>query len=256
MKRVLTVITALFFLICLSPAVYAATESVVDDADLLSDGQEANLSQLAQKLRDAYDMDVVIHTVWSLGGKSPEGYADDYYDDNGYGVGADYSGVIFVLSMEYRDWAVSTCGEAIDALSDRDLDELLYSMSQNLSDGEYYEAFLTYLDGLEDCLQDYQESLAPPDAGDYFKILIVSLLVGAGIGAVGLMVLRSTMNTAVAQSNAQSYFVNNSFILPVNQNTFLYSRTSKTSLPESNGGGSSTHRGSSGRSHGGRSGKF
>ncbi len=257
MKRLIACVTLLILLLQIAPAALASPPNVVDDADLLTAEQESGLSQLAAQLRDTYEMYVVIHTVWSLGGKTAEAYADDFFDYNGYGVGSEYSGVILVLSMEYRDWAISTYGNAIHALSDRKLDDLFDSMSYDLSEGDYYEAFLTYLYGLEDCFQDYMESHASPGQKDYLSVVLISLAVGAGVGLIGLLMLRSGMQTAVSQTGAQSYLVNNSFVLPVNQNTFLYSRTSRMRLPESNGGGgSSTHRGSSGRSHGGRSGKF
>lgn len=257
MKKWILWLGILAILLTLSPAVLAASaESVVDDADILTDAQEQKLSRMARQLRDAYDMEVVIHTVWSLGGKSAQAYADDYYDNNGYGAGDDDSGVIFVLSMEYRDWAISTCGKCIPALSDRKLDSLLDSMSYELSRDDYYDAFVIYLEELEAYFAEYAESMAPPDAGDYIKIALIALAIGAVAGVVGLMILRSGMNTAKAQSGAQNYVENNSFALPVNRDTFIYTRTSRVRIQTSSGGRSSTHRSSSGRSHGGRSGKF
>ena len=57
--------------------------------------------------------DVIVVTVASLDGKTAESYADDYFDFNGYGLGQDRDGILLLLSMEDRDWAISTHGFAL-----------------------------------------------------------------------------------------------------------------------------------------------
>ena len=51
-------------------------------------------------------MDLVVVTANTLGGKSPMEYADDYYDYNGYTD----DGALLLVSMEDRDWWISTKG--------------------------------------------------------------------------------------------------------------------------------------------------
>ena len=50
--------------------------------------------------------------------------------------------------------------------------------------------------------------------------------------------------------------MDNSYHLRTNQDLFLYSNISKRPKPKESSSGSSTHRSSSGRSHGGRGGSF
>ena len=148
---------------------------------------------------------------------------------------------------------MSTTGEAIDALSDQDIDELYDCVYDDFKAGNYYLGFRAYLDNLENEFNHYKQSLQPKDT-NYGKVGAISLAIGAGAGGVGLAAMRSGMNTAKPQVGAKSYLANNSFALPVNRNTFLYTRTSRTRIqtPSSRGGGSgSTHVGSSGRTHGG-----
>ncbi len=262
MRRLFALACALFLLLTLSPAFLsqasAANKRIVDDADLLSDYEESALAQKAQQLADTYGMDVIIHTVDTLGGKSPQAYADDYFDENGYGIGNERSGVILVFSTQYADAYISTSGNSILAISDSDIDRLFDTITHDMSLNNYYGAFTTYLSGLEICFSEYQESLAPPGFADYVLLVVIALAIGAAAGGIGLLILRSGMNTVTPQVGAQSYFVNNSFSLPVNQNVFLYTNTSRTRIPKpsSIGGGSSTHRSSSGRSHGGGGRRF
>ena len=82
----------------------------VDDANLLEDTEEAELEQILEEISMRQNCDVVIVTVDSLDGKSAMEYADDYFDYNGYGYGAEKDGILFLIAMEDRDWWISTHG--------------------------------------------------------------------------------------------------------------------------------------------------
>ena len=58
---------------------------LADDADLLTDSEEKELNQQLDTVSEEQECDVIVVTVDSLNGKTVEEYADDYYDDNGYG---------------------------------------------------------------------------------------------------------------------------------------------------------------------------
>jgi uncharacterized membrane protein YgcG len=136
-KLLILTLCLMLFVGMIPPASATDTPKIVDEYDLLTTEQEEDLEEKARKIVDKYDMDVVIVTVWSLGGKSAEAYADDYFDYNGYGIGEDYSGCLFLLSMEYRDWAISTCGDSIYALTDYGIEQLFESCKDYLSDDRY-----------------------------------------------------------------------------------------------------------------------
>ncbi|MDO4649296.1 MAG: TPM domain-containing protein, partial [Eubacteriales bacterium] len=90
--------------------VWAKSPHVVDDGNLISAEVEAELESRMEEISEEYQMDVVLVTTDSLYGKTAEAYADDYFDENGYGYGASYDGILFLISMEDRDWAISTTG--------------------------------------------------------------------------------------------------------------------------------------------------
>lgn len=287
MKRVITTILCLILILVHPVSAYASLPRIVDNADLLTADEEMYLENKAAHLADTYQMDVVIVTVYSLEGKSSEAYADDYFDYNGYGIGSDYSGVLLLLSMEYRDWAISTCGETIYALTDYGIQDVFYSISGYLSEDRYFDAFDAYLDALDPYFAAYADSSPidgyyegydgpgtyipgtqedivyydeqPRNLSWYLKKFFIALIIGVIAAGVTLLIMRGQMNTARAQRDAANYTKNGSARITRHQDMFLYSRTQRTRRQESSsggGGGSSVHRSSSGRSHGGGHGKF
>lgn len=275
MKKWISIFLCLILLAALPFSVSAVdTETrVIDNAGLLSESEELSLEDQIQSVRLQYEIDVVILTIIDLEGKSAQAYADDYYDDNGYGCGADHSGVLLLIAMDTREWYISTCGEAIYALSDYSLDVLGEEMVYFLSDERYYMAFENFVNSLPKYMIAYQqgtplngyvpqgrEEVVYYRKTNYVANFLIALVIGAVAALVTVLVMRSKMNTAKPQKNAGNYIKNNSYRLNVHRDMFLYSRVSKTPKPQNNGdgghGGSSVHRSSGGRSHGGRGGRF
>ena len=118
-------------------------DRVVDEADLLTDEEEEYLRSEIDWMDRMYD--VVIVTTNTLGGKSPMEYADDYYDYNGYGIGESRDGLLFLLSMEDRDWWISTTGHAIYYFYDSTIDYIGELMLDDLGAGKYFDAFRNFL---------------------------------------------------------------------------------------------------------------
>lgn len=254
MKKLTSLLLCLLLVISLSGTVFATVAvdaPVTDGADLLTPEEEAELCDTAQRIYREYGIWMAIVTTDSLGGKTAERYADDFYDDRYYPQYPD--GILLLISMEKREWAISTCGDGILLMSDGELDRLFSEMSDELAENRFYEAFVVYFDALPRYLNGGVES--ETDFGDYIRILLVSLGVGAAVGGITLLGMRSQMNTAKAQTGAGNYLVNGSYQLKVHHDIFLYSRVTRTRKPQNNGGGSS-HRSSGGVRHGGRSGRF
>ena len=236
------------------------------------------LEEEANRIAEEYAMDVVILTVNSTEGTYIETFADDFYDRNGYGIGENGSGVLLVLAMDTREWAISTCGDAIYAITDFGIQALFEDMAPYLSQDAYFEAFETYLQVLPYYFEAY-ESGTPIDgwAGNYQGPGSVEIgtreeivhyeskpnylfapLTGLLIAAIVILIMRSTMNTKRPQPSAAEYVTPGSYQLRRHQDIFLYSQVQKVRKQQqsSGGGGSSIHRSSSGRSHGGGHGRF
>ena len=249
---------------------------IVDNADLLDTAEESALEESARLIRETYNMDVVILTVDTLNGKRPQDYADDYYDEHGYGCGEEKSGLLLLISMEQRDWYISTCGNAIYALTDYGIqcvgEELLNGFGMSYEAGfrmflnalpEYFEAYEngSPIDGYADYSGDYyhgdQEEVVYYEE-DLSPSLLLSLIVGIVAAAISVLVMRLGMNTRKPQRSASAYMQQSSYRLSRRQDMFLYSNVTKTRRQENkpSGGGSSVHRSSGGTRHGGGGGKF
>lgn len=260
MKKVLSLLIAAMLLLSISAPVFAAGGSpkIVDNADLLSDYEENLLETKAENLAEKYRIDVVILTVDSLNGKDITAYADDYFDYNGYGIGSNHSGVLLMLSMEYRDWAISTCGDGIQALTDYGQELLMDDVLDYFADDDYYLGFYRYLTDLDDYFEAW-ESGDPIDRGAKFSFMniIISLIIGLVAAGITISVMQSGMKTARPQRSAESYINQDTYKLYGQRDIFLYSNTTRVRKQQSSSsGGSRTHRSSSGRSHGGSRGKF
>lgn len=248
MKRI-TAVFLLVLVLCLPLNVRAAgSPLVVDDAGLLTSSQVQELNALAERISSEYRMDVVVLTVNSLGEKSAQAFADDYYDSHDYG----YDGLILVLAIQDREWYISTCGTAIDAFTDYGLEQIGDIIVPYFSSGDYYQGFSAFLNESS----RYMKSYALRGFG---SILLVSAFIGLVCAGVAVGIMCGNMNTKRRQYDAGEYLKSDSFSIPVRQDIFLYSNVTKTRRPENNStgkGGSSVHTSSSGRSHGGRGGKF
>lgn len=248
MKRLLTLLLCILILTAFVIPASAAGNKVVDNVGLLTTVEAAYLNDQAQQTAETYQMDVVIVTVESLGGKTAQEYADDYFDNNGYGYGADASGILLLVAMNEREWAVSTCGETIQVISNSEIDVMMVDVLPYLSAGDYADAFDEFL---TEVAYEYEAGIEPPN---YVLRFVVALVIGAIVALIALLIMRGSMNTARAQDGAGDYMVPGSYELYRCQDIYLYSHTTRVKKEENNGSG--THSSSSGRSHGGSSGRF
>ncbi len=261
MKKFLTLILALSLCLFFCCPVFAEEQMprLVDDADLLTDSEEAALFEMLNEISERQGVDIVVLTIDSLNGKSPRAYADDFYDDNGYG----YDGVLLLLSMEYRDWYISTSGYGIHAITDAGIEHISDQFLPELSRGDYADAFTTYASLCDDFI-DQARAGKPYDIGSLPKVpfaigqkLLLSLIIGFVIAFIITSMMKSKLKSVKPQASANNYVKSGSLQITHSHDRFLYRHVDRRPRPQNNGGGgSSTHRSSSGRSHGGGGGKF
>lgn len=261
-KRYFLLLFPLILILCMTLTVTAAQlPRLVDGADLLTDSEEQNILARLDEISERQQFDVVIVTTNTLDGKSPMAYADDFYDDNGYGFGASYDGVLLLVSMEDRDWWISTCGYGITAFTDWGIDCLSDQFLPDLGNGFYEDSFETFIDGCDDYItlarngKPFDVGQEPFDPGS-------ALFISAVVGLIAAFVIVSSMKgqlKSVRQQSAANYLKQDSMKITDARELFLYRNVSRTiRQTESSGssGGSRTHTSSSGRSHGGGGGKF
>ncbi len=243
-KALIYTLTALCLLAALCLTALAAPSRLVDNADLLTESEEISLSQTLDSLSAQYGYDFVVVTVNSLEGKHVQQYADDYYDDNGY---AD-SGILLLICMTTREYAISTAGDCVEIFGESDFDSLENAFLSDLSGGYYYDAFTAFAEKSAYIIK-YDKRLPP-------IWIFVSIGVGILVAFLVIKSMTSKHKSVKAQRGANSYMLRNTFHLDRSRNVFLYSHVSRVRKQQNNPSGGSRSGGGGGGSHGGRSGRF
>lgn len=265
MKKILLIA----LMICCFALPALAEGRVVDEADLFTDSQEAALEAKIAAIQNAYQMDVAIVTNQSLGGKEGKLFAADFFEEMGYGMGADEDGLLFLISMGERDYCTVTHGRAIRIFTDYGIDRMHDQVQPYLSRGDYFAGMEAYLQHAEKYLIQ-AENGDPYDIGNWVElrspfqrandVLPIILIIAAAAALIVTLVLKAQMKTVRRKHAAGDYVEQGSFNLSRRQDIYLYTTTRRRKIENNSGsggkGGSSTFRSSSGGSFGGRSGKF
>lgn len=242
----------------------AGKKSVIDDAGLIKASDEKELDKKIKNIqKDKFD--VAILTVKSLDGKSAQDYADDYYDNNDYGLDNEKSGVLFLVSKGDRKYHISTKGAGIKAFTDYGIGRIKEEIKPYLSDGDYFDACDEFLNITKDFVKAYKDG-TPYDTDnpyneeiDYVILEVIALVIAFVIALISVGIMRLRMNTAKPKGTAMEYIKKGSFKLTSEKDIFMYSTVTKTAKPKDNdnsAGGSTTHVSSSGSEHGGGGGSF
>lgn len=277
MKKIVLKICCLFlfFGVLLPKAIYAYADTqyignLVDTAGLLDEDETESVENKLDDLSDKYGSDIVILLVQdykseyseyeSLTDMSDPFYLiEEYYYQNGYNLD---NGIIIMVSMEERDWALCRFGDVKDAIDDDyGYDYITSNLQEHLSDGEYYEACDGFLDDVNNFMQAWEDG-EPYSASHTLKT--PAKVIGYFAAAIGVsvvlaliivLIMKARMKTARPKPAANEYVKKDSFVLTNQQDIYLYSNTTKTAIPKNNG---SSGGGSRSGSHGGSggSGKF
>ena len=236
-------------------------ERLVDEADLLTDSEEAALLSKLNTLSQKHQSNIVILTVDDYTGDA-ESYSDDYFDYNGFQ--ADYdSGVMFFLGMSDRAYWFSTFGSAIYAFTDYGISELGDTVVPYLADGDYYGAFNRYIEVADNYFTLYEEgtpfdvSSQPEEPKNIPLAIGICIIIGLLGALIPLFIMVADLTTVRKSVNASGYQSHSGIKLTVHNDKFIRATTNRTRRAESSSsGGSSTHSSSSGSSHGGGGGHF
>ena len=158
-KRTLCFFVCLLLFVGAALPVMADQQRVFDEADLFTAQEEASLEESISRSAEQTPLDLVVVTVLSTGSKDAQTYADDFFDDGGFGVGDDFSGALLLIDMGASEVAVSTTGYGIRLLSDARIDKILDAVVEHLAEGEAAQAAQAFLNMVTDyASQDVSQS--------------------------------------------------------------------------------------------------
>ena len=262
-----------------------------DEYGVLSADEYNTVLEALNVVSDRFQVDTSIAVVNSIAADGYDditAYADDLFDYYGYGTGENKDGILLVVAMEERKWALSTHGLAIQYVTDKGNEYLQEQFLSFLSNGDYERAFLAYAegcdylyaertgqkpsdyfnqsdsyDGDQDFYDEDYDSYEPVSVGRRLEItaryIPIALLVGFLLSMIPMGIMKAKLRTVQQKSGAADYVDRDSLRITNVRDIFLYrtvSQTRRAQEVEDHGGPSTTHTSSSGETHGGSSGSF
>lgn len=235
---------------------------IYDYSDKLTDNEEELLKEKIDEFIDNYNMDMVLVTVDEHDSYSTEEYADDFYDYNHFGLGKYHDGVILVVDNNFTKenlW-MSTTGEAIRMYDDKRIDKILDVI---YDDYDYYELFNDFID---ECSHYASLGIPASNKNTYINSngklayirhfpYFIAIGVSALVSTIVLLILMKMNKMVKKATEANTYMDKNNIKITERNDRFITTNTTSIRINTSSGsggvGGSSTHTGSSGISHGG-----
>lgn len=227
---------------------------VYDYAQVLTASEEASLKKNIELFIANHNMDMAIVTVKYHDKANTMNYADDFYDYNGFGIGNNYDGIIFVLDFTFwsnGDIWMGRTGNAINVYNDSRIDNILDSVVSKKNKG-YYEMFNTFIDE-----SNYYAKegifLSRGTSERVVQKLFVEISISLVVSLILIFILIQKNRMVKLATTAGAYLASGSVLINKRNDKFITTHTTSVRINDSSSssGFSSTHRSSSGRSHGG-----
>lgn len=212
---------------------FAASEFslVLDEADLLTDEEESQLLDKLEAITGEYNLEVAVATVESKDGNEMNYFTDHFFDENGYGTGENHDGILFMVSIDDREWHITTHGYGMTAFNDDGLAYLKENVEPLLKDENFYGAFDTYADLCQDLLE--MAANGEPYTEPFSPIwILISLGIGLVLAFLCTMGMRAQLKSVRTQDSAVDYVRQGSMALTRSNDIFLYHTVTKTAKPK------------------------
>lgn len=258
-KRIVSLLLALCITALLAGGVLAASEPqlpyVTDAAELLQEDDILRLSQMAQKVEEQYGVGVYMVSVEDYRALDPAGvYEATYgvYHEYTMGVGNERNGIMLLLSMNDRDYALFCYGEKAEyAFSEYGLAKLEEEFLDNFAENDWAGGFEDYIRTCASYLG--QAADGKPVSQSPVKYILICVAVSLLIAGIVCAVLVGQMKTVHRKKSAEAYAAGG-LELTEQYDQFTH-RTETRRKIERNDTSSGSHS-ESGGGGSGRSGKF
>lgn len=274
----------LLILLLLPLAALAESTQVIDDAGLFSADEIQTMTEIIDRVEKVHQVDLVVLTtrdtpydpsdsLWRV-----RDYADDYYDNGGYGMGEDDSGMLLLLDMNNRAMWLTTGGVMIDYINDDREEDILDHAYDRLREGDYGGAMIAALYRVEHFMEEgrkegffrYDEATGRRIGGIYNALTPMETAVAAIAGlAVAAAVYGTVSGRYSLKGSTYSYdrAANTSVTFTRDDQAFVRKYVEHARIPADHGGpggphggghsgGSGVHTSHGGVSHGGGGRRF
>ena len=249
MKKILFLTLALMLFLSTVVCSFAegnnADTFVYDKAGLLTESEEAILSEKLAAISQSFNAQVTLVTLSSSIYSDIYFSAENTYRDLKLGYGANRDGVLLLVCMDIREYYIYPNGFVEEALPGEYIDKICDGIDRDLPDDNYFAAFNTYAEKCEFYLNGYVNGFP----FDFQQSILISLGIGAAVGLIVVLILKAQLKSVRKNNHANAYVKDGSMHITHARDFFLYSRVSKT--PKQTDSSSSS--GGSSRKGGGRS---
>lgn len=236
-KKIICFLLILVFAICsviivnANPETNLVNESTVvyDEAELLSESEEAVLLSKLQEISKKYNAQISIVTLSSMEGADIDRFVEYLYDEAELGYGENKDGVLLLLSMDPREFRILSNGFAASAITLSDIESITDYITPDLSEGYYADAFNAFADECEYYLNGYINGF-PFEFGTN---LLIALVVGLIAAFIGTLILKGQLKSVRRQNEANVYVKPGSMQITQAGDFFMY-RTITTTVRQQN----------------------
>ena len=278
MKRIISVLIVLYLLAFLAVGVSAAQETrFFDEANCLSPAERQQLEALSEEITAEFPINIYVVTVddfRSISYSNIDDAARQYYDSNNLGYGSNRDGLLLMLSMDDRDYALIAQGKyAIDCFTDYGRIKLSEKFVDDFRHDDWYGGFEDYLKVSKDYLKEARDNRPvdnyPADPKKVNSVgAAISLLLGYPVSALVCGGMKAKMRSVKPAAAANQYLNVGSVNFSDRSEVFTHTTQVRTPIPrqsrddsgpgtsgiQSNFGGAGSHVDSGGFA--GHSGKF
>ena len=235
-RKVLALLFVVLLCVSMALPVFADTvpAQVVDDADLLSSEEERELDEKLQTVSQKNELQMYIITVENAPNDDVDAYVEYIYDSESLGEGANRDGVLLLVCMDPREYRILSNGYAGTAIDMDTIDTIGDAFVSDLSDGNYADAFHTFIDECDYYLDGYRNGY-PFNFG---KTLVICLIIGVVVGLIVVLIMKAQLKSVRKQHQANAYVKSGSMKVTVSNDIFLYRNVSRTKKQSSSSSGS------------------
>lgn len=251
MRKLVSLILVVLLLLAVPLTAFAAPDPVTDNAGLLTESQDRELSSLLGKpgigtlcvvTLKSFDDEAVQH----YDGENIEDYAERWAKNAGVGV-------VFMISMEEGKWCITAAPEYRPVINDSVIEKIASVCVPHLQAGNYYEAFAIFAKRCTVYLEGFDPSQSQKEGNGIFGRILICLVIGLAAGGITAGIMAGKNKSVMAKRNATSYVRRDSMVLKASRDIFLYHNIVKVPKPQNN---SSSGGSSSGGARSTRSGSF
>jgi uncharacterized protein len=230
-KVLILLVGCLFMFMSFTSMALAEGEKVYDDAGLFSEQEKAELQEKAVLLSEQEALDIIIVTTNDNQGKTSRQYAEDFYQQNGFGYAGTADGILYLVNMNDREVYIYTKDKAFEYIPDYRVEEILDKVTPYLSQNNYLESVNVFMTEVERIMQEgltVDDSAAggSPGYSDYpdaeytdtsaemslTQELFIYLGVAMATGGITIAIM-AMYNRGRSTVNAGTYLENDSFII-------------------------------------------